>query len=114
MGDIIKGPWGTAEFDIKISRASEEEAEDMVDILTESYTEELFEWMRIDGFDNLGEMVYTKDLGLINEAIRSYMMKLQERYHPLQDVSEHFFRLEEDAMYIEPGVYVDFKDEEDD
>lgn len=108
MGIVVEGPWG------KKQAVPETEQDDLADMYAESYTDELFEWMREDGFDNLGEMVYTKDLGLINEAIRSYLMKLQDRYHPIQDVAEHLFDLGDECMYIMPGVYVDFKDEEDD
>jgi hypothetical protein len=108
MGEVIIGPWVNS-----VSYSAEPYKEDLLDVLVESLTESLFEWMRDEGFDNLGEMVYTKDLALINESIRSYLMKLQERYHPVQDVSENLFTFKGDMLFIEPGIYVDFKDESD-
>lgn len=105
--NVIVGPWGELEIEF--------EPEPTVDALDEyvyTLAEIIFEEMRDVGFDNLGEIQYAKDLGMITEAIRSYLMKLQDRYHPVQDIADAFFALheKEEQLEIMPSVDVVFRD----
>lgn len=107
MGEVVQGPWGSIQFDQHIVNPNEDFLDDVVDDLCNL----LFEWMRDYGFDHCEQEQYDKDLGFICESIRSYLMKLQERYHPIQDVSDAFFNKEEDILYVNNEVNVIFRDE---
>ena len=93
MGDIVIGPWGS-ELDTPPPLVTDEE--NIVDELAYQLAHETFDSLRFMGFNNLGHDEYTKDLAMIHQSIRSYMMKLQERYHPIQDFSEAFFEVDDD------------------
>lgn len=108
MGEVIQGPWGKNFFD----EYCPQDVEDITDLVAQSVTEEVFEMLREAGFDHLEDPLHYKDLALINEAIRSHLMSLQERYHPLQDVAGQFFNIEADgSLSIQNSVDVEFRNE---
>lgn len=108
MGDVVEGPWGKESNILPFPSEN-----DLLDKLVLQLTEALFDGFREAGFDNLGEIVYTKDLTLINEAIRSYLMKLQERYHCCQDVADALFNFDENGdMEFTPSIDIIFDDDE--
>ena len=86
--NVIVGPWMP-----KQDREPDEDEKNnlMVHALTVELTEILFEGLREVGFDNLDEMCYTKDLALVVHALKSCILSLQGRYHPLQKVAENIF-----------------------
>ena len=99
--NVTYGPWGSFHQEL--------EEVDPLDDLVDDLTDIVFNGFRKAGFDNLNQTEYIKDLGLINESIRSYLLKLMEEYHPLQDVAEAFFRDNEDGtLTIESSVDVVF------
>lgn len=81
--------------------ASDELAHDLADAL--------FEGISNSGFDNFDDMCYSKDYALMVSAIRSTIYKLNNRYHPLQDVAEDLFIQHPDGTLVTAdSVHVDF------
>jgi hypothetical protein len=103
MGEVIKGPWlGNVDPD--------EQNMVLIQVLVEEMCEAMFIGLREAGFDNCEDMSYTKDLAMIAESLRSYMLRLQDRYHPVQDIADQLFDWDEDGVVLEtqPSVHVDF------
>lgn len=107
MGEVVDGPWGNEQLIRKFDN-------DLVDNLAGQMTDIVYDGMVEAGFDSMGEEQYVKDLGLINEAIRSYLLKLQERYHPVQDVAESLFEWSEnnDYLIICDGMDIIFREDD--
>lgn len=105
--NVIKGPWGDKAF--KLTNEDHENAE-IVDQLTTELSSAVFDTFREAGFDNYEDMCYTKDYALIHAAIKSAIFKLQDRYYPLQEVSEHLFNLEADgSVTTNYSLHLDFE-----
>lgn len=104
MGDVVVGPWGSFIDD-----------NELIDDYVDDLGEIIFDEMREIGFDNLGEMKFTKDLALIKDSIRSYLLKLRDSYHPVQDVADALYVLDENmsSLYMNNSIDVVFLPEED-
>lgn len=71
---------------------------------------DVFDGLSVAGFDNDEDPVYTKDLALIAEGIRSYILKHQNQYHPLQEVAESMFDWDgEDRLKTAESIEITFQ-----
>ena len=90
MNNVIIGPWGTA----KRQQVSEEAARNLlIQELVANLSGDLFDELSEAGFDvdNSNELEYTKDIAIMAECIRSYLLKQHGAYHPIQDVASEMF-----------------------
>lgn len=97
MDNVIQGPW------------SEDNKKNFNDDMVQAIFDNLFEDMRRLGFDNQDEDYYSKDLGMIVESIRSYLLKLQEEYHEFQELADNVFIDIDNDLYISSYIEVDFE-----
>jgi hypothetical protein len=109
MGEIINGPWGnrppdpTSPDDHEIVEEVQEELSFLMHMV--------FEQMQMIGInvDNIMEDGYIKDVLLISESLRSYLMKMRGRYHPCQDVSDNMYYWDGEKYQTQKSLYVEFK-----
>lgn len=104
--NVVKGPWPDVfkpnEEDVKQMDA----ANDMVN----DFADAMFDGLRQAGFDNYDEACYSKDYALLVHAIRSVVYKLNNQYHPCQDVADHLFvQYDDGSLEMCSGVNVDFE-----
>jgi hypothetical protein len=104
--NVIKGPWPAVykpnEEDRVIMKATDEMVTEMADAI--------FEGISNAGFDNFDDMCYSKDYALMVHSIRSVLYKLNDRYHPLQDVAEHLFvQYGDGSLETADSIHLDFE-----
>jgi hypothetical protein len=109
MDNVVVGPWGK---ELETPQLKKEFETELVDDLSIQLAEELFDSLRYMGFDNLGEEQYAKDLAMIHQSIRSYMMKLQDCYHPVQDFADAFFDIDEEGGLVFDEYEIEFAPDE--
>lgn len=103
--NVVKGPWPT------VHKPNEEDKQLMktADQLVHDMSDSLFHNILNAGFDNFDDMCYSKDYALMVNAIRSVIYKLNDQYHPLQDVAEELFIQDEDGtLHTAHSINVDF------
>lgn len=102
--NVVEGPWG------KLPHSPEDkEIGDQVKATYLFLMTQLLNNMELSGIDTLDDLNYTYDLALIAEAIRSYVFKTQNKYHPCQDIANELFHWDQEGLKINPSINVEFK-----
>lgn len=105
--NVIQGPWGEKAYNLT---QEDHKNADLVDQMASYMSSAIFDGFGEAGFDNFEDMCYTKDYALIHAAIKSAIFKLQDRYYPLQEVSEHLFNVEADgSVTTNYSLHLDFE-----
>lgn len=102
--NVVQGPWGSLppSADDKITAIDVQEKFIQIMGIVMSEMEKL-------GVDTLDEEGYIKDLALIAEAVRSYLYKLRNKYHPSQDIADQLFYWSDGQLHMQPSLTVEFK-----
>ena len=110
MGEVVQGPWGREDFNSTPSNK-----DDLVVTLADDLLDILLDGIYEAGFEIIDDDDHIKDIAIISEAIRSYLLKVQEKYSPMQDVASAYFDLDEEsgALMVNHCVDVIFREEED-
>jgi hypothetical protein len=98
MSNVILGPWATSK---SINVAQDEQVRTLhVQQIVADISGDLFDELAYLGFDidNSDELDYTKDIAIVVESIRSFIMKLNGNYHPVQELAEDLFEETGDGL----------------
>lgn len=112
MSNIILGPWAKGVPDGVRAMQDEQVRTLYLQEMVGELSGNLFDDIAELGFDidNSDEQDYSKDLALIVEAIRSYIMKQERAYHPMQDVAVKMFDYNDDGkLFTHPKLDLTFK-----
>jgi len=109
--NVILGPWALGLPDHARALQHPTIRDIHAQALVEEVSGDLFDHLSDLGFDlDISSNVdYTKDLAIIVESIRSYVMKRNGRYHPLQEVAAELFEYnEEGQLFTHRTLMVEF------
>jgi hypothetical protein len=98
MSNVILGPWTTS---AAIVSTQDEQVRNLhVQQIVADLSGDLFDELSYCGFDidNSDELDYTKDIAIIVETIRSFIMKKNGNYHPMQEVADEMFEETESGL----------------
>lgn len=109
--NVILGPWNVGLPDHARALQHPTVRDIHAQAIVEDVSGELFDHLGDLGFDlDISSSVdYTKDLAIIVESIRSYIMKRNGRYHPLQEVARDLFEYNEDGqLFTHNSIMIEF------
>lgn len=110
--NVILGPWAVGLPDHARALQHPTVRDLYAQTIVEDVSGELFDHLADLGFDlDISSNVdYTKDVAIIVEAIRSYVMRRNGRYHPMQEVAEELFSYnDEGQLYTHPSLSIEFE-----
>lgn len=109
MGDVVSGPWGTRPVDP--TSPDDSEATDIIQLQLAYLMDVVFAQLDHLGIDvdNIIEDGYIKDMLLVSESIRSFLLKTQGRYHPCQDVADNLYCWDGEKYQTQTSLIVEFK-----
>jgi hypothetical protein len=103
--NVVKGPWPEVFKPNAEDRVQMEAAEYFVNEIADA----IFGGLS-NVFDNFDDPCYSKDYALMVHSIRSVVYKLNNQYHPCQDLSEELFiQYDDGSLEMCDGVDVDFE-----
>lgn len=105
--NVIVGPWSAR---LVSQSETDNEVKATVDNLAKEFSDAIFDAISNSGFNNSDDMCYSKDYALLVHAIKSVLYRLDNRYHPLQDVAEHLFTMYTDgSLSFNKYINVEFE-----
>lgn len=96
--NVVQGPWSQPIPQSVREKQDRVALENFTRELVGNAVADLFDTLAETGFeiDILDDMCYDKDIALMTECIRSYVMKHNKQYHPVQDIADAFFETQND------------------
>jgi hypothetical protein len=101
--NVVQGPWGQ----LPPSPDDKEVSVDIQNKLVQIVNVCMDEMERL-GVDTLDEEGYIKDLALVAESIRSYLLKTRNKYHRAQDLAEALFYWQNGSLQMVQSINLEF------